>query len=288
MSTVQLTAHSFGTILPKMESSHQNALSRAILRLLRPLVRILLRNGIAYGTFSDLAKKVYTDVAFEDFQLNGKKQTVSRVSILTGLTRKEVKRLSEQAVEDSLNEEKRYNRAIRVISGWLNDARFCSSDKVPLPLPLEGNTGSFTELVKSYSGDVPVQAMLTELMVSRSVEQRDDFVYLVRHAYVPSDDPIENIHILGTDVEELIATIDHNLTHNSQQLRFQRKVSNENLSSAHLKSFQQLSAKEAQWLLERLDSWLTEHEHDAESETDQKPVKVCMGIYYYENQSEES
>ncbi len=270
-----------------MDDSNQNALSRAILRLLRPLVRILLRNGIAYGTFSDLTKKVYTDVAFEDFKLEKKKQTVSRVSILTGLTRKEVKKLHEKAIEDSLCEEKRYNRAIRVISGWLNDVRFCSTDQVPLPLPLEGTGGSFTELVKSYSGDVPVQAMLTELMASKCVEQREDFVYLVRHAYIPSEDPIENIHILGTDVEELIATIDHNLTHGSDQLRFQRKVSNLNMSPKHLKSFQQLSAKEAQWLLERLDSWLTEHELDPESETDHKPVKVCMGIYYYENPSEE-
>jgi len=287
MSTVQLTVYHFGTIFPKMDDSKQNILPRAILRLLRPLVRILLRNGIAYGTFSDLAKKVYTDVAYEDFKLDGKKQTVSRVSILTGLTRKEVKRLHELPLEDSVTEEKRYNRAIRVISGWLNDARFCSRDRVPLPLPVEGETGSFTELVKSYSGDMPVQAMLTELMVSKSVEQRDDLVYLIRHAYIPSEDPIENIHILGTDVEELIATIDHNLTHSSDQLRFQRKVSNHHLSPKHLKSFQQLSAKEAQWLLERLDSWLTEHELDPESETNHKPVTVCMGVYYYENPSEE-
>lgn len=266
-----------------MGNSAQQALSNAITRLLRPLVRILLRNGVAFGTFSDLAKKVYTDIAFEDFELNGKKQTVSRVSILTGLTRKEVKRLHELKTSESGVEEKRYNRAIRVISGWLNDAAYCSEDGVPVPLPVEGETASFTSLVKSYSGDVPVQAMLNELIAAKSVKQHDDMVFLIRHAYIPSGDTAENIHILGNDVEELIATIDHNLTHEGSALRFQRKVSSKKINAESMKLFKQLSAREAQIFLERLDQWLTEHEIDSDNDTDQKPVKVCLGIYYYED-----
>lgn len=266
-----------------MDDSIQQALSRTIIRLLRPLVRILLRNGVAFGTFSDLAKKVYADVAFEDFNLDGKKQTVSRVSILTGLSRKEVKRLHELETQDSHTEEKRYNRAIRVISGWLNDPIYCSDDGIPTPLPVDGEAASFSSLVKSYSGDVPVQAMLKELIAASSVEQRDDMVFLIRHAYIPAGDKIENIHILGTDAQELISTIDHNLTHSGKDLRFQRKVSNQQISADSLREFKKLSARESQILLERLDQWLTEHEID--NNTEQKSVKVCLGIYYYEDQS---
>ena len=270
-----------------MQSSVQEALSSAIIRLLRPLVRILLRNGVAFGTFSDLAKKVYTDVAFEDFELDGKKQTVSRVSILTGLTRKEVKRLHELETPGSIVEEKRYNRAIRVISGWLNDTAYCSEDGIPVPLPLEGKQASFTSLVKAYSGDVPVQAMLNELVAAKSVKQHDDMVFLIRHAYIPAGDAIENIHILGSDVEELIATIDHNLTHTGTELRFQRKVNSQKINTESLTAFKQLSAREAQLFLERLDQWLTEHEVNTDNDASQKPVKVCLGIYYYEDQNVE-
>ena len=266
-----------------MENEFQQALTRAILRLLRPLVRILLRNGVAFGTFSDLAKKVYTDVAFEDFTLEGKKQTVSRVSILTGLTRKEVKRLHELEEPEAMTEEKRYNRAIRVVSAWVNDPRFTSSDKTPLPLPLEDGERSFTTLVKEFSGDVPVQAMLKELLASKTVEQNNETIYLIRHAYVPADDPIEMIHILGSDVQELIATIDHNLTHEPPELRYQRKVSSQQVSSETLQAFKKLSAREAQLLLERLDSWLNDHEIDPETEPEEKPASVSLGIYYYDN-----
>lgn len=270
-----------------MDSSPQKVLANSILRLLRPLVRILLRNGVAFGTFSDLAKKVYTDVAFEEFTLQGKKQSVSRVSILTGLTRKEVKRLHDLPEHESLTEEKRYNRATRVISGWLNDPLYCPDKKQPLPLAIEGQAPSFTQLVRSYSGDVPVQAILSELTSAKSVELRDNQAHLIQHAYVPSDDPVEKMHILGTDVEELISTINHNLTHNGDALRYQRKVSNDNISSETCKAFKDLSAREAQLLLERLDSWLTEHEQDPQSAKDQPSSRVRMGIYYYEDQSKE-
>lgn len=281
-----MTNRIIGITFPIMKNDIQQALSIAIIKLLRPLVRILLRNGVAFGSFSDLAKKVYTDVAFNEFSLDGKKQTVSRVSILTGLTRKEVKRLHELEAPESFVEEKRYNRAIRVISGWLNDQHYISDDSIPIPLHIDGEHPSFSSLVKSYSGDVPVQAMLNELIAANSVEQRDDMVFLIRHAYIPSGDNIENIHILGNDAAELIATIDHNLTSDSSDLRFQRKVSNQKISADSLTAFKKMSSKESQILLERLDQWLTDHEQDNE-DINTTSAKVSLGIYYYEEQNTE-
>ena len=81
-----------------MEAKYLQALSAAALRLLRPLVRILLRGGISYKTFADLVKWVYVDVAMKEFGIAGRKQSISRVSVITGLSRKEVlrvRRLSE-------------------------------------------------------------------------------------------------------------------------------------------------------------------------------------------------
>ena len=265
-----------------MGDSIQQSLTRAILLLLRPLVRILLRNGVAYGHFADLAKKVYTDVAFEEFTLPGKKQTASRVAILTGLTRKEVKRLSEMKTPSSEVEEKRYHRAIRVISGWLNDPRYSDAQGKPHALSIEGKV-SFSQLVRDYSGDVPVQAMLKELLAAESIEQHDEHIHLIKHAYIPSNDPVEKIHILGTDVRELISTIDYNLTHHGNELRYQRKVSNNNVSPEAVEAFRKLSATQAQALLEQLDTWLSQHESESgQPSGDAQPKRVCLGIYYFE------
>src|SRR4030067_486239 len=107
-----------------MKAQVSQALSAAVTTLLRPLVRLLLRTGGPYRTFSDLAKRVYVDVATEKFGIPGRKQSKSRVSILTGLSRKEVLRVKRLPGHDDIGASQRYNRAVRVLSGGVRDRIF--------------------------------------------------------------------------------------------------------------------------------------------------------------------
>lgn len=264
-----------------MENGIHSALARAVKTLLTPLVRVLLRNGISCGAVVEWLKTVFVDVAEREFREPGKQQTVSRISALTGLTRKEVKRLRELPERSDGETGARYSRATRVISGWLNDPQYLQADQ-PMVLPMEGDAPSFAALVKSHSGDIPTQAMFRVLADAATIDRRDDGVHLLSHAYIPAQDPVEMINILGADVGELIATIDHNLTAAEADLRFQRKVSSARLDSNMNTAFKALSADKAQALLEELDEWLTEHEVDAQDAA-HPPVYVSMGICYFEN-----
>ena len=266
-----------------MTEKIQQTVSTAVLTLLRPLIRILLRNGIAYGSFAELAKKIYVDVAFDEFAPEKKKQTISRVSALTGLTRKEAKRFHELESSNTQESEQRYNRAIRVISGWVNDPEFHDAQGQLAELPVEGEKGSFASLARKYSGDVPTQSMLAVLTVASCIEKTADRVRLIRHAYVPGNDAAEKLSILGTDTAELISTIDHNLVCEESALRFQRKVSNSQISAESLPEFQALSAQKAQALLEELDSWLDRHEVESDSQDSDQGKYVSLGIYFYES-----
>ncbi|HKK14352.1 MAG TPA: DUF6502 family protein [Gammaproteobacteria bacterium] len=269
-----------------MTSPVKQALSSAVLALLRPLVRILLRNGVAYGMFAELAKKAYADVAFEEFAIAGRKQTISRVSVLTGLTRKEAKRLLELDRLDAQGADERYNRAIRVISGWVNDPGFHDATGRPATLALDGGPGTFARLVRRYSGDMPTQAMLQALTAAGSVAREGDRVRLVRHAYIPGGDPVDKIHILGTDTAELVSTIDHNLAAGDGEPWLQRKVSNAHVDARALADFRRMSAEKAQQLLEELDRWLGEHEEARDP--DAAPGRyVSLGIYYFESDDSE-
>lgn len=270
--------------LSGMSKQQQKILFVAVRKLMRPLVRILLRNGVAYGALADAIRKCYVDVAFEDFAPEGKKQTVSRVSALTGLTRKEVKRLHELDGEDYEASQERYNRAVRVISGWMNDRRFLDVKGKPAVLTLDKGNKSFAVLVRDYSGDIPVRAMLAMLEEAGSVSNTKDKVRLVRHAYVPAGDDQEKIRILGTDVSELIATIDHNLTAAPEQLLFQRKVAYEAINPDSLVKLKKLSFARAQSLLERLDREYAKHE---QTEDAGEGVSISLGIYYNEQKSPE-
>ena len=266
-----------------MDNPTQKALFKAMQVLLRPLVRVLLRNGVAYGSFAELAKKTYVDVAFDDFSIPGKKQTISKVSAMTGLTRKEAKRLAELGDDGDLGTVGRYNRAVRVISGWLNDPVFTDLNEQPAVLPLEGVERSFAALVKKYSGDIPTQAMLDLLEASATVLVTGNEVRLKKHAYIPGGDPVDKLHILGTDVGEMISTIDYNLGASKANLRFQRKVYNDSVDSGAVNDFKQMSAEKAQALLEELDAWLTAHP----AKTQSSARSVSLGIYYHEQDADQ-
>ena len=263
-----------------MLSNTSISLINAATRILRTLVKILLRNGIDYGTFAEVIRKVYVDVAFDHIKESGKRPTISGISAITGLTRKEAKRLRELDIPKSDVTHQRYNRVIRVISGWLNDPRFLDAKNQPVPLPVDEGENSFANLVKSYSGDIPPSAMFTVLEASNSIVRDGDRVKLIQHAYIPGSDPVNKIDILGTDVAELIETIDHNLTSPADQLLFQRKVSNTCVKLDAIPAFKKLAAQKSQELLEELDSFLSKNET-----TDTNANYVALGIYYAEEVS---
>lgn len=260
----------------------------AVLKLLRPLVRIFLRNGVPYGTFADLAKSVYVDVAVEEFGIPGRKQTDSRVSIITGLNRKEVRRIKalpqvngEHGENEAITQ--RYHRAARVISGWVRDRQFANAKGQPADLPLEGDEVSFTALVKLYSGDIPVRAILDELLRVEGAEYLENGkVRLKTRAYITDTGEEEKLAILGTDVKDLLDTIDHNICSKGSHF-FQRKVEYDNLPEEVLAELQGMASKRGQTLLEEMDEWLSQHDRDTNPGMGGSGRKRAgMSIYYFE------
>jgi hypothetical protein len=266
-----------------METRVVKAISAAVTALLRPLVRLLLRNGIPYRTFSDIAKRVYVEVAMEEFGIPGRKQSKSRVSIITGLSRKEVLRVRRLPSPDDLGAVELYNRAARVIGGWVRDPRFNPESVQPMELPFDGDAACFRELVKSYSGDAPARAVLDELLRVGTVERTPDGkIRLLERSYIPKAGEIEKIGILGVDTSDLIATIDHNI-HQSGDPFFQRKVCYDNLPSEALPGFRNLAANRAQGLLEHLDRWLSERDRDFHPKVaGTGRMRAGVGVYYFQ------
>jgi len=250
------------------------------MKILRPLVRVMLRNGVSCGSFEELVRKAYVDEAFAIGKKNQLKTSVSSVSAQTGLSRKEVKRLNELEQTQRADVEQKYNRAVRVISGWVNAKSFTNELDNPRVLPLTDEEGSFSDLVKQYSGDITPKAMLDLLLKAECVKVEDNKVHLIKLAYVPGKDSAEIIRILGTDTSELLNTIDHNLVDTENNKRFQRKVSSALLNKNATEEFKKLSYKQSQALLEKLDTWLTQNEVEAD---DENANYVSLGIHYYEH-----
>jgi Family of unknown function (DUF6502) len=263
----------------------RSALGSAVSRLLKPLIRMLLRHHVPFSAFEELAKHVYVDVAMKEFGIPGKRATTSRVSILSGLTRKDVQRLlttPDVASDEATGEG--YNRAARVLTGWARDADFIDMQGQPRALDANEGEASFAALVKRYSGDMPARAVLDELVRVGAVRRRDDKrLELVTRGYVPQRSAVEKLAILGTDVADLIETIDHNIEHGATDPRFQRKVMYHSLPAQAVPAFRRLSAERAQALLEDMDHWLATRDIDNPPDAPEAPrARVGLGIYYFE------
>ena len=268
-----------------METHVHTALVAAIFRLLRPLVQLLLRHGIPFGVLADVVKQVYVDVAWQEFGLPGRKQTTSRVAILSGLTRKEVARVRRRQRWDDHEVIQQYNRAARVISAWVREPAFHDACGQPAPLPVEGGHRSLSVLVRRYSGDMPVRAILDELLRVGAVAQlADGRMRLLARSYVPAAGEVEKLGILGTDVADLIATIDWNLRCAPAEAYFQRKVQYDNLPTEVLPKLHILTREHAQALIEEIDRWMAAHDRDVTPTVQGTGRKRAMvGIYYFED-----
>ena len=265
------------------------ALAQALDRLLEPLVEVLLRGGMPHKAFAELAKRVYVRVAEREGGVDGRKQTTSRIAVLTGLTRKEVGQLRKLPAPQPTETAQRYNRASRVVAGWLRDERFLA-DGEPAVLPLEGEGVSFATLVREFSGDVPTRAMLDELLRTNTVALEGEQVTLLERGYLPRRGEADKLQILGTDVAGLIATIRRNLdTETDDEAWYQRKVFADNLAVPALPALRALTAEKGQALLEQLAAWMAEHDLDEHPDLDGPGGgRAGIGIYYFEDVSEET
>ena len=266
----------------------QAALDSAFIRILRALACIALRHGMSFAAFAELAKRAFVDAARHEFALPGRKASSSRVALLTGLTRKDVQRLSEETPSEGDDSSAQYNRAAKVIAGWVRDSAFQTGTGAPADLPFDGGNTNFSELVRLYSGDVPPRAVLDELLRVGAVERNaTGEIQLLTRVYIPRVSDREKLQILGTDVADLVATIDNNLQPDRHRPRFQRKVMYDNLPSEAAERFRELSAAESQQLIENMDAWLSRHDRDANPLVHGSGrVRAGIGIYYFEEDLE--
>jgi hypothetical protein len=173
-------------------------------RLLRPLVRLLIGSGITFPILSDLLRELYVNVAEHEFPLTGKMQTDSRVSLLTGIHRKEVRRLRGagtpvHTIPQALSQ------SSRIVAVWLGDPSYCNTRGKPAPLRKAGEAPSFESLVEMVTRDVRPRAVLDDWL-NRGLVTTDvqDRVVLVEAGVIPASGD-DQLYYFGRNLHDHIA-----------------------------------------------------------------------------------
>ena len=186
----------------------------ALRRVLRPLIRLLLSRGIQYQAFCNLVKSAYIEVAEEEFRLDDKPQTDSRLSLLTGVQRREVKRLREEPVTES-NLPRQASMSALLLTIWSGHPEYLDEQGMPLPLPRlssKGGERSFEALVQSISKDFRARVVLDEWLRQGIVTlDNEDRVLLATDAFASPQGLEEKAFYFGQNIHDHLAATEHNL-----------------------------------------------------------------------------
>lgn len=268
-----------------MSENFKTTLLAAFRPLMRPLVKILVRNGVSFGEFSEVIKSVFVDAARDVLQLEVSKQSVSRLAITTGLSRLEVSRLVSQSDEDAEALAGRLSRVGRLLTGWHQDSEFTGPYGIPYEVPFDAPKGrrSFCELVRRYTADVPAEDMLEELKRIQVVLDLGNGFYrvLVRN-YIPSAADPAKFHAMSVAFTDLAKTLDQNLRPDQDHKLFERRVWAPNgITGPDAMTFDLYVKDRGQQFLEGLDDWLSGKEREALKSNAENKVRVGVAIYMF-------
>lgn len=272
-----------------MNSEIQIRLLNALYACLIPISRLLLRSGITYKQFADVAKRAFIREAFSETDARGRKANTSRVAVKTGLSRKEVRKFRElieteasTGIFDSVDHS---GPPARVLHAWHVDERFVGEHGVPRVLAFEGEPNSFTALVHAVAGDVPPGAVRAELRRAGAVvELEDGGMKVTKRYYVPGNVDERAITTISGMFFPLAAGLAHNTnpTRNSDGF-IQRFAFSDKLAAPLVPAFRYWARAEATRFIESMDDWLAAHEErDAIFKRPEGPFRAGIGVFYYE------
>lgn len=275
-----------------MRSAIQQTLLSSLASVLRPIVKLLLRGGVGYTEFSSVAKSVFVAVASEQYGIRGRPTNMSRVSAVTGISRKEVSRLRQGHREGSGGDATRTIPANEVLHYWHHDRDFCSQAGSPNPLPFEGEI-SFSALVGRYAGDIPPGAIRASLRQAGALDEDERGLLAPRQRFFVATQ-IDEDFIRGVFFS--LANLGNAVAHNAQlraadeghlrvdagQLFLERSAWSDHIPAVSRRTFREWVHREGARFVDSADELLGEHEIPRRSCSREDQRLIGVGIYYFE------
>ncbi|HQT25010.1 MAG TPA: DUF6502 family protein, partial [Burkholderiales bacterium] len=253
----------------------------ALRRILYPLVKLLLSNSVTYPFLANLLKSTYVEVAEREFSLAGKLQTDSRISLLSGVHRKDVKRLRSEDPREKVIAPT-VSMGARLVALWTSNPLFLDENGQHKPLPRlasEGGPSSFEGLVGLVSKDMRSRVVLDEwLRIGVARLDEEGHVCLNTDAFIPESGFDEKAFYFGQNLRDHLSAAAHNL----QGLKppfLERSVYYNSLTKESVQELAELSKKQGMQALHAVNRHaLSLQEKDqGKQEANQR---MNFGIYF--------
>lgn len=249
---------------------------KAVRRLLRPLARSFIARGLTLPIVLNLLKQAMVQVV-EEMPMQEKRQTDSRISLITGVHRKDVRTIRESGSVklgvSTLN--------ARTIAEWTANPKFLHPDGTPAVLAKTGS-GSFEDLVASVSKDIRPRTLLDEWL-SRGIVSivEGNKIAVSIQDYSPSHSEEEMLHFFGENLADHIETATHNMEHPSDRL-FERAAYSDGLSAGSIEKLEDVARDMAMSSLLEINKMAFKLAQQDKSKKDAKH-RFRFGAYFYRN-----
>ncbi len=268
-----------------MQDSTQKKILDAFFVVLRPIARILLRYGIGFREFAEVAKSAFVDVATSEYGIRGRPTNISRVAVMTGLTRKEVRRLRDKIEQGHHALVVKTTPLATILHRWNSEEEFLDDDGRPAILPFAGNKGSFTDLVKRFGGDIPPGAMRTELKRVNAIEEdQEGNLRAIRRDVTPKVEHEYLVMALMHSAYALLSTIAHNTDPEKKEMNWaQLTAYTQDIDKSNLPKLKRISLDRLTEMASSFDDLFMAYEHLSEDDVTSKNMgAVAVGFYYFE------
>lgn len=263
----------------------KQAIQQAFAVCLTPVVRMFLRVGASYSEFSELAKRIFVDVAAQDHGERGRPANVARISAATGISRREVSRLRKCADRDSNWPNCVLSKPARVLLLWAQDGDYRGGNGAPIEIPLEG-ARSLADLVSRVSGDVPIGAVKAELLRAGCIELSDAGLLRLKSTMYLEPSMLDRLTwAVSNQLRFHAETILYNTEAKHQcSLRREKMVFSNNVLNEDLVRFRKITYRAVDQFVDNYNATVSAYDQWSHCYEDDPASRTCgVGIFYFEN-----
>jgi hypothetical protein len=275
-----------------MPQSVKENLLAAFGYLLKPLVRLAVKNGVSFPEFCEALKQAYVDVAAKQMRTSGKDPTEEGISLIANIPIPEVRDILNSNASARFTEAiKEANPLAKALGAWHADPRYLGPYGVLRDLQFSASTlptigvaertDTFTDLVQKYCPEVSPRALLEELVSSRCVQDvGNGFYRAIKRSYVPDPLSPASILLFARVVHNHCEAAEVNLRAESGKEKglVERIIYTEHgITKQELKLFDTFIRTRGQAFADDIDNWLTERDKPDRADT----VKTGVGFYHY-------
>lgn len=271
------------------EDVSQERIRRVLVGVMEPLARTLLRCGVGYTEFAELSKQAFVNAASEEHGVRDRPINTARISVMTGLSRKEVGRIRKEIRGNAGRRHVNVTLPAAILEAWHINKKFRDKAGTPKILPFGGSGVSFTSLVRSVSSDTPPGALRQELLRAGAVRSvsRGHLVPVRRH-FIPDSAGERLLVGLELGLRRLTETIAFNSDQEKAgPMRFQRFIEGPAIDQAELETVRDGLLPLLHRFSLSIDDFLaaTAPLRSRRRSRRQRPVTVGVGIYYFDDTS---